>query len=128
MAHSLEVRVPLLDYTFVEWVARLPASLKLSGQNGKAIFKQSLRPYLSERILYREKMGFAVPIAGWFRGPLRERVRAAVLGPELASTGIFARPALERVVAAHESGRRDYSPLLWALLMFDCCMRRIMKI
>ncbi len=127
MAHSLEVRVPLLDYTFVEWAARLPPAQKLAGQMGKAIFKRSLEPHLSERILYREKMGFAVPIAAWFRGPLRERVRSAVLGSGLGDSGIFDRAALTAVVDAHESGRRDYSPLLWALLMFEGFTRQVQR-
>ncbi len=124
MAHSLEVRVPLLDYHLVEWIAKLPPTLKLAGQEGKSIFKKSLEPYLSDRILYREKMGFAVPIAGWFRGPLRERVRSSILGPLLADSGVFDRSALAGVVDAHQSGRRDFSPLIWALLMFESFMAK----
>lgn len=89
MAHSLEVRVPLLDHELVEWVSGLPASMKLRQQEGKYILKKSLEPYLPHEVLYRNKMGFAVPLASWFRGPLRERVRAALLGSTLASTGIF---------------------------------------
>ena len=71
MANSLEVRVPLLDHTLVEWAARLPSDLKLHGREGKYVFKDALEPYVSKEILYRPKQGFAVPLATWFRGPLR---------------------------------------------------------
>ena len=74
MAHALEVRVPLLDHKFVEWVSGLPASMKLNGQEGKHVLKSSLQPHLPDDVLYRAKMGFGVPLANWFRGPLRERV------------------------------------------------------
>ena len=74
MAHALEVRVPLLDHKLVEWISGLPVSLKLRGHEGKYIFKKSLEPYLPNDILYRDKMGFSVPLASWFRGPLRQKL------------------------------------------------------
>jgi asparagine synthase (glutamine-hydrolysing) len=70
-------------------------------------------------------MGFAVPLARWFRGPLRERVQDAVLGERLASTGFFDRSYLSRMVEHHQSGRRDYSSALWTLLMFDAFLRNV---
>lgn len=123
MAHSLEVRVPLLDHELVEWISGLPASLKLKGSEGKYIFKKSLEPYLSDNILYRDKMGFSIPIASWFRGALRERLRRAILGPVLAETGIFNIRFLEEMLDHHQSGRRDYSAPLWTLLMFESFLR-----
>ncbi len=123
MAHSLEVRVPLLDHELVEWISGLPASLKLKGTEGKYIFKKSLEPYLSDNILYRDKMGFSIPIASWFRGELRERLRSAILGPILAETGIFNIKFLEEMLDHHQSGRRDYSAPLWTLLMFESFLR-----
>ena len=68
-------------------------------------------------------MGFAVPLARWFRGPLKQRVRQAVLGPRLASTGWFNRNYLQHLVDAHQSGARDYSAPLWTLLMFEAFLR-----
>ncbi len=127
MAHALEVRVPLLDHEFVEWVSSLPASIKLKDGEGKYIFKKSLEPHLSNNILYRNKMGFSIPLADWFRGPLRQRVRDAVLGPVLAETGIFNRAFLEELVDHHQSGKRDYSAPLWTLLMFESFVRNIVK-
>lgn len=126
MAHGLEVRVPLLDHPFVEWASGLDPSLKYQGGEGKYILKRALRPHLSDEILYRQKMGFAVPLTAWFRGPLRERVRAAVTGQRLAETGLFEMQSLERLVDQHLSGLRDYSAPLWSLLMFEAFLRRTM--
>ncbi len=125
MAHSLEVRVPLLDHKFVEWISSLPPDLKMKGTEGKYIFKKALRPRLSDDILYRKKMGFAVPLASWFRGPLRERVQNAILGDSLAATGIFERKFLQQIVDHHQSGRRDYSAPIWSLLMFESFLHRL---
>ena len=125
MAHALEVRVPILDHEFVEWVSGLPPSLKLRGSEGKYIFKKSLENMLPKDILYRSKMGFGVPLAKWFRGPLRERVRQAVLGETLASTGYFDQAFLKRLVDEHQSGAREHSAALWSLLMFESFLRKV---
>jgi len=119
MAHSLEVREPLMDHPLVEWLASLPSSFKVRGHEGKHLFKKAMEPYLPRDILYRPKMGFAVPLAQWFRGPLRRSLRDALLGPQLAETGLFNRDYLAHLVDAHQSGMRDYSAPLWSLLMFQ---------
>ncbi|WP_418647189.1 XrtA/PEP-CTERM system amidotransferase [Thauera butanivorans] len=124
MAHSLEVREPLMDHELVEWLATLPSSLKIQGNEGKYVFKKAMEPLLPDDVLYRPKMGFAVPLARWFRGPLKQRVREAVLGDTLAATGMFKRDYLQHLVDAHQSGARDYSAPLWTLLMFEAFMRR----
>jgi asparagine synthase (glutamine-hydrolysing) len=119
MAHSLEVREPLMDHEFVEWAARLPASLKLSGGEGKLVLKKAMEPLLPHDVLYRPKMGFAVPLVEWFRGPLRTEVERVLTGDALADTGIFDRAALAVVAREHLSGQRDRSSLIWSLLMFE---------
>ena len=73
--------------------------------------------------MYRPKMGFAVPLAGWFRGPLRERVRSSLLDGHLGETGFFNRRYLEHLLDAHGDGSRDYSAPLWTLLMFESFLR-----
>ena len=98
MAHALEVRVPFLDHELVEWISSLPPELKLSGGEGKHLLKRALEPHLPRDLLYRPKMGFAVPLASWFRGPLRERVRDALLGPTLADSGLFRRDSLTQLL------------------------------
>jgi asparagine synthase (glutamine-hydrolysing) len=123
MAHSLEVREPLMDHPLVEWLATLPSSMKLRGGEGTWVLKKAMEPLLPNDVLYRQKMGFAVPIASWFRGPLRQRVRDAVLGDRLADSGLFNRATLGRLVDEHQSGRRDHSAPLWQLLMFEAFLR-----
>ncbi|WP_017941953.1 MULTISPECIES: XrtA/PEP-CTERM system amidotransferase [unclassified Thioalkalivibrio] len=124
MAHALEVRVPILDHQLVEWISGLPPELKLHGAEGKYVFKKAMEPYLPEEILYRRKKGFAVPVAEWFRGPLRERMQAQVLGPRIADSGIFDMDYLKTLVDQHTSGARDHSPALWSLLMFEGFLAR----
>ncbi len=127
MAHSLEVREPLMDHELIDWLATLPTSHKIKGQEGKYIFKKSMEPYLPSDVLYRPKMGFSVPLARWFRGPLKHRVREALLGPRLADTGWFNREYLEHLIEAHDSGARDYSAPIWTLLMFEAFLRNVME-
>jgi asparagine synthase (glutamine-hydrolysing) len=123
MAHSLEVRVPLLDHKFVEWSSNLPPAVKLKGSEGKYIFKKALEPHLPDDILYRAKKGFSTPIAAWLRGPLREQVRQAVLSQRVLDTGIFNEGYLRHMVDQHESGLKDYSVALWSMLMFEAFLR-----
>jgi asparagine synthase (glutamine-hydrolysing) len=124
MAHSLEVREPLMDHELVQWVATLPSSLKLKGGEGKFLFKKAMEPHLPEEVLYRPKMGFAVPLARWFRGPLKQRVRDALLGEHMLSSGMFNADVLRQLVSQHESGQHDHSTPLWTLLMYDAFLKR----
>ncbi|HYE37943.1 XrtA/PEP-CTERM system amidotransferase [Methylocaldum sp.] len=124
MAHALEVRVPLLDHKLVEWISGLPPEVKLRGQAGKYLFKKSLEPYLPNDTLYRPKMGFAVPLANWFRGPLKQKVRDAVMGSNLAESGVFNMDFLKTMLDQHQAGLRDHSAGLWSLLMYESFLRR----
>ena len=124
MAHSLEVRVPLLDHEFVEWVSGLPSSSKLRNGEGKYIFKKALKPYLDDDILYRRKMGFSIPLAAWLRGPLKDAMKSAVLNPALLDTGIFNENYLRQMVDEHQSSLKDHSTALWSVLMFDAFLRK----
>jgi asparagine synthase (glutamine-hydrolysing) len=123
MAHSLEVREPLMDHALVEWLATLPRNLKVQGTEGKVLLKKAMEPHLPHEIMYRPKMGFSVPLARWFRGPLQQRVQDSVLGETLAATGIFERRVLERILADHQRGLRDHSSPLWTLMMFEAFLR-----
>ncbi len=119
MAHALEVRVPMLDHELVEWAARVPPRLKLNGRQGKYILKRALEPFLPRRVLYREKMGFAVPLSRWFRGSLKEQVRESLLGDRLKDSGLFDVTWLREMLDSHQKGVCEYSAPIWALLMFD---------
>jgi asparagine synthase (glutamine-hydrolysing) len=125
MANSLEVRAPLLDHGFVEWSATIPSDLKLHDGEGKYILKRAFEDRLPRDILYRPKQGFGIPLAAWFRGPLRDKMRGALLGPALAETGWFNRSFIASAIEQHLSGRRDYSAAIWSLLMFEAFLRDV---
>ena len=110
------------------WVSGLPTDLKLRGTEGKYLLKKSMEPYLPHDVLYRKKMGFSVPLAAWFRGPLATTIRNVVLSERLAATGLFNQAYLRAVVEAHQSGRRDYSVILWTVLMFDAFLRQVLDV
>jgi asparagine synthase (glutamine-hydrolysing) len=123
MAHSLEVRVPFLDYQFVEKIAALPSSFKLRGGEAKYGLKKALEPYLPNEVLYRKKMGFAVPLDMWFRGSLSQRLSDAINGDRLRDCGMFEPTSLTNLVEEHRTRERDHSAILWSLLMFDGFLR-----
>ncbi|HEU4621486.1 MAG TPA: XrtA/PEP-CTERM system amidotransferase [Burkholderiaceae bacterium] len=125
MAHALEVREPLMDHPLIEWLASLSPSMKVRGGEGKWLLKKAMEPHLPHDTLYRPKMGFAVPLARWFRGPLKHRVREALLGNRLVDTGWFDRATLSRMLDEHQSNRRDWSAPLWTLLMFDAFLKNV---
>jgi len=127
MAHSLEVREPLMDHPLLEWLGTLPSSFKVRGGVGKALLKDAMKPYLPDDLMHRPKQGFAVPLARWFRGPLQGRIRDAILGERLEATGLFDRRYLSRMVEHHASGARDYSAPLWTLLMFDAFLANVVQ-
>ena len=125
MAHSLEVREPLMDHPLVEWLATLPSGLKIRGTESKFLLKKAMEPHLPRDIMYRPKMGFAVPLARWFRGPLKQRVRDELLGGPMLETGWFNPDAIRQIVEQHESGVRDHSTPIWVMLMFDAFLRNV---
>lgn len=127
MAHSLEVREPLMDHEIVEWLATLPSSLKMRGGESKFLLKKAMEPHLPHEIMYRPKMGFAVPLARWFKGPLRQRVRTALLSGPLAESGWFDQATIRQMVEQNESGARDHSTPLWSLLMYDAFLRNVVS-
>ena len=109
MAHSLEVRVPLLDHRFVEHAATIPPELKLRGGEGKYIFKRALRGLVPDEVLTRPKMGFSVPLDRWFRGDLREPFERRVLGAGSFSESLFQPAAIRCWWDEHQRGARDHS-------------------
>src|SRR6202521_2613566 len=119
MMASLEGRVPLLNNDFVEYATRLPLDLKLRGLRSKFLFKRALRGVLPDSILRRPKKGFGIPVAHWFRGPLKEQM-LSVLSPErIARKGFFEPAAVAPLIDDHRAGRRDNRKQLWTLFVFD---------
>lgn len=123
MAHSLEVREPLMDHKLIEWVATLPSTFKMRGSLGKVLLKKANEPYLPKEVLYRSKMGFSVPLARWFRGPLRARVQDSLLGGPMLDSGMFDPATMRLIVEQHQAGTRDFSTPIWTMLMFDAFLR-----
>jgi len=115
MANSLEVRCPLLDHKLMELIARMPSGLKLRNGQGKYIFKKALERVLPAPILTRKKKGFAMPVAEWFRGELKDYAfETLIQRQDEALSGTF----LTRCWNQHQRGQRDWSALLWCVLMF----------
>jgi asparagine synthase (glutamine-hydrolysing) len=125
MAVGLEAREPLLDYRLVEFAAALPAAMRVKGGTGKAILKQAMERYLPHDILYRPKMGFVTPVSHWFRGALADQARALATSSTLARSGWFDMAEIERIVAAHQAGRRDHGRLIWQFFMLEKSLAKL---
>ena len=118
MANSLEVRVPMLDPTFVEWTLGLPTKFKLAGGESKVVLKRALEPLLPRDVLYRKKQGFSVPLARWFRQDFGAEFGRA-LAARKDELGEYLNVAhVEGMLARHRQGLRDFSRPLWLLWMF----------
>ena len=119
MMASLEGRVPLLNNDFVDYATRLPLNMKLRGLRSKYLLRRALRGILPDSILNRPKKGFGIPVANWFRGPLKEQM-LSVLAPErIARKGFFEPAAVSLLVDDHLAGRRDNRKQLWTLFVFE---------
>jgi asparagine synthase (glutamine-hydrolysing) len=123
MAHSLELRSPLLDHRVVELGLSLPRSLKLDGRRGKVALRRAFADVLPEQVSGRGKTGFAVPLARWFRGELRELSRELLLGADAATQAWFRPGAVERLLAEHRDERADHGHRLWTLVMLELWQR-----
>ncbi len=119
MAVSLEARIPFLDHRVVEFAARLPLSMKLRAGVGKWILRRLLYQYVPKELIERPKRGFAVPIAAWLRGPLRDWSEELLHEHRLRSEGYFYAGAVRTLWKTHLSGQSDLSPHVWGLLMFQ---------
>ncbi len=124
MAHSLEGRSPFLDHELLEFVARLPASLKLRGREGKVLLRRTFSEILPQGIGQRPKRGFAPPIEAWLRKELRPAVHELLLGPEASLRGYFSHRKIAAMVAEHETRKRDHGRRIWALLMLEGWLRQ----
>ncbi len=124
MAHGLEVRQPMLDYRLVEFAASLPVHLKFRGRRGKLLLKDTFGAMIPRSIFTRKKMGFGIPIAGWFREELKPMVHELLLSPDAKITPYFRQPFVADLVEAHESGRHNHGYRLWSLLILETWLRR----
>ncbi|HET9782775.1 MAG TPA: asparagine synthase (glutamine-hydrolyzing) [Candidatus Dormibacteraeota bacterium] len=119
MMASLEARVPLLNNDFVAFATSLPMNLKLRGLQTKYLLKRALRGVLPARILDRPKKGFGIPVAEWFRGPLREQMLSALSAERIKRDGLLDTQEVSTLIDEHLSGRRDNRKQLWTLFAFQ---------
>ena len=119
MAASLEVRVPLLDHRVAEFAATLPASLKMAGDGGKVLLRRILYRYVPREMMDRPKMGFAIPIDQWLRGPLRERCQDLLHPERLQRQGYLKPEPVRQALQEHLTGRQNRAAEIWAVLMFQ---------
>jgi asparagine synthase (glutamine-hydrolysing) len=119
MAHSLEARSPFLDHVLMEFVARLPPCLKLSGKQQKRLLKTALQDVLPKDVLKRPKMGFCVPLERWFREELREMAYDVLLAPRAVQRGYFRPQEVAKLLDAHCRREADHAKYLWDLLILE---------
>jgi asparagine synthase (glutamine-hydrolysing) len=124
MAVSLETRGPFLDYTLVEFAARLPVELRLRGLSGKYLLKRAMRGLLPDQILHRPKLGFNMPYKIWLRHELRDLLLDALSPTRLQRQGLFHSPYVQTLVQEHLEGARDHAHKLWQLLIFQLWAER----
>jgi len=124
MATSLEVRVPLLDHKLIEFVTKVPASLKLAGSETKQLLKQVAKDLIPKEILHRPKQGFGVPLEEWINRQLRDRILETLREPRTRQRGYLKSDYVDLILDEHHKGRRDHSQPLWSLLILELWHRR----
>ena len=115
MFNSLEVRAPFLGRALAEFTCTLPTGLKLRGREKKYILKRLACRYLPERIAYRKKHGFAVPIGSLIRTLFWNQCRDVLMSTSNPVAGWFSRSTIEDLLREHASGRNDHGKKLWTL-------------
>lgn len=126
MLHGLEVRSPFMDHELVELAAQLTEDQLLKGGK-KRMLREAFASELPASVFSRPKMGFAVPIGEWFRGPLRPFLRDHLFASDSFARKHFQMPVVERLVEEHERQRRDHSQRLYALLMLELWWKQMIQ-
>jgi asparagine synthase (glutamine-hydrolysing) len=128
MLTSLEVRVPMLDHEFVEWVAALPIEWKLRGQTRKYLLKKlAERLDIPSELLHRPKQGFQMPLVDWMRRELKQGLLQILLEPRTLQRGYFKPESVRTLVEEHLSERRNRSGLLWRMLVLELWHRNFLE-
>ncbi|MDF0750463.1 asparagine synthase (glutamine-hydrolyzing) [Marinobacter sp. 71-i] len=123
MACSLETRIPMLNHRVVSFAMGLPATLSMQGNVGKQVLRSVLYRHVPRELIERPKQGFAVPVAAWLRGSLREWAEDLLDPLRLREQGYWKTAMVRQVWSEHLSGREDYSFELWGILMFQAWLK-----
>jgi asparagine synthase (glutamine-hydrolysing) len=125
MAHSLEVRVPYLDRTVVEYVQRLGASFKIRRGTRKWIHRRVCQSYLPPHILKGKKRGFAANVVdGWLRSSAQGQLSDLLLDESSLMFGLLKSEPVRKLLNDHRCGRQDNHKLLFSLVMLEQWLRR----
>jgi asparagine synthase (glutamine-hydrolysing) len=128
MANSLEIRCPILDHVFVEWVASLPVKYKFRNGTRKFLFKRlAERLGIPAQLLNRRKQGFSLPLVHWMRNELKDNLMQMLLEPRTVQRGYFKAEAIRSLLDEHFQGRRNHSGVLWMLLVFELWHRNFLE-
>ena len=119
MAVSLESRVPYLDHRIVEFAWRIPNEFKIHSGVGKWILRQVLNRYVPQELTQRPKAGFALPIADWLRGPLREWAESLLNEDKIKREGYLNAAPIRKRWSEHLASTRDWHESIWGILMFQ---------
>jgi asparagine synthase (glutamine-hydrolysing) len=126
MAHGLEIRIPYLDRTVVEFAQRLGAGLKVRNGSRKWLHRRVCRQFLPSRVLRRKKRGFAVNVVdGWFQSSLSGKLSDLLLDPSSVMFGLLRREAIQKLLEDHQSRRQDNHKLLFSLVFLEQWLRRM---
>lgn len=128
MATSLEMRAPILDHIFIEWVTSLPAKYKLrNGQRKYMLKKLAERLGVPPALLHRRKQGFSLPLVHWMRNELKDGLLGILVEPRTLQRGYFRPQAIRSILDEHFRGRRDRAGVLWLLLVFELWQRNFLE-
>ncbi|MBU1342640.1 MAG: asparagine synthase (glutamine-hydrolyzing) [Proteobacteria bacterium] len=124
MAHSLEVRAPILDHKLMEFAATLPSGLKLNHQESKYILKKVNEKRLPHDILYRKKQGFSVPLSQWLKEGLKDYIQDTLFGPRNGVGDYLNSGYVKKLWESHLNSRNDHSSQIWNIFMFELWRRQ----
>ena len=122
MASSLVTRAPFLDHKLIEYVSTIPHSLKFNHSQGKWILKKILNQYVPKNLIDRPKMGFAIPLDSWLRGPLRDWAENLLNEKKLQQDGYFNSKLIRNKWNEHLSGKKNWHYQLWNVLLYQACI------
>lgn len=119
MAHSLEMRAPIMDREVASFAARLPATYKIRPGRLKIILRELCRRFYPDEFVDRRKYGFGFPMARWYAGDLAPFVQRLIDDGDIYATGLLRRRRAQALFNEHRSGKIDHSFKIWNLINLE---------